>query len=62
MNKLTEMIVKIIDEISLDSVLRCLIFENSIEEVVFGLDNIAREDGKSIEMYYDTHSKKIERM
>jgi len=62
MNKLTEMIVKIIDEISIDDVLRCLIFEESIEEVVFKLDTIARENGQSIEMYYDTHSKKIERM
>lgn len=48
---LTETIAKQLDELSIDDVLRCLINDSDIEEVVCCLDFIAHEDGMNVEMY-----------
>jgi len=48
---LTEKIYEKIDELTIDEVLRCLIADSDLEEVVCALDFIAGEKGRCVEMY-----------
>lgn len=48
---LTDTIMQKMEEFSIDEVLRCLIVDSDLEEVVSCLDMIAKESGLNVEMH-----------
>lgn len=51
MTGLTEKITELVDSLSIDEVLRCLIIDSDLEEVVCCLDMIAKEHGQRVKLY-----------